>query len=182
MPSYLFLLHFDQDGSSGLSLALQEDNTKTEKVTAAGMYFLGFLVHQLDQTANLPAAAKDPDAASFKKLDILQPCEITELKAGTHTFAVYGQFFSFCSVHVLYFSILIWVNFFVSVTFLLGDNFFFLKSASCTIEFLCAAPFKEEKENLRAVEAHSDGKIFELCLIARLLEIIHMLLQDKNHE
>ncbi|XP_044482836.1 chaperone protein dnaJ 16-like isoform X2 [Mangifera indica] len=152
MPSYLFLLHFDQDGSSGLSLALQEDNTKTEKVTAAGMYFLGFLVHQLDQTANLPAAAKDPDAASFKKLDILQPCEITELKAGTHTFAVYG------------------------------DNFFFLKSASCTIEFLCAAPFKEEKENLRAVEAHSDGKIFELCLIARLLEIIHMLLQDKNHE
>ncbi|XP_044482633.1 chaperone protein dnaJ 16-like [Mangifera indica] len=82
------------------------------------MYFLGFLVHQLDQTANLPAAAKDPDAASFKKLDILQPCEITELKAGTHTFAVYG------------------------------DYYFFLKSASCTIEFLCAAPFKEEKENL----------------------------------
>ncbi|XP_044482631.1 chaperone protein dnaJ 16-like [Mangifera indica] len=85
----ILLLYFDRDGSSGLSLALQ-DNTKTEKVTAAGMYFLGLLVHWLDQTANLLAAAKDPDAANFKKLDIFQPCEITELKAGTHTFAVYG--------------------------------------------------------------------------------------------
>lgn len=38
------------------------------------------------------AAAKDPDAGFFKKLDGFQPCEITELKAGTHVFAVYGQF------------------------------------------------------------------------------------------
>lgn len=37
-------------------------------------------------------SAKDPDAAFFKKLDGFQPCEITELKAGTHVFAVYGQF------------------------------------------------------------------------------------------
>lgn len=36
------------------------------------------------------AAAKDPDAAFFKKLDGFQPCELTELKAGTHVFAVYG--------------------------------------------------------------------------------------------
>lgn len=35
-------------------------------------------------------AAKDPDAAFFKKLDGFQPCEINELKAGTHVFAVYG--------------------------------------------------------------------------------------------
>lgn len=38
------------------------------------------------------AAAKDPDAAFFKKLDGFQPCEITELKTGIHVFAVYGQF------------------------------------------------------------------------------------------
>ena len=37
------------------------------------------------------AAAKDADAAFFKKLDGFQPCEITELKGGTHTFAVYGE-------------------------------------------------------------------------------------------
>lgn len=36
------------------------------------------------------AAAKDPDSAFFKKLDGFQPCELTELKAGTHVFAVYG--------------------------------------------------------------------------------------------
>lgn len=39
------------------------------------------------------AAAKDPDSAFFKRLDGFQPCEMTELKAGTHVFAVYGQFF-----------------------------------------------------------------------------------------
>lgn len=36
------------------------------------------------------ASAKDPDAAFFKKLDGFQPCEINEIKAGVHTFAVYG--------------------------------------------------------------------------------------------
>ena len=33
----------------------------------------------------------------------------------------------------------------------IGDNFF--KSVSYSIEVLCAAPFSEEKEKLRAVEA-----------------------------
>ena len=37
-------------------------------------------------------AAKDPDAAFFKRLEGLQPCEMSELKAGTHIFAVYGEF------------------------------------------------------------------------------------------
>ncbi|GMN41691.1 hypothetical protein TIFTF001_010911 [Ficus carica] len=115
------LLYFDQEGTSGLSLALQEDSAKTGKVTSAGMYFLCFPVYRLDQTVNSITAAKDPDAAFFKKLDGFQPCEINELKAGTHVFAVYG------------------------------DNFF--KSASYTIEAVCAEPFTEEKENLRAVEA-----------------------------
>lgn len=124
------LLYFDQEGTSGLSLALQEDGAKTGKVTSAGMYFLCFPVYRLDQTVNSITAAKDPDAAFFKKLDGFQPCEINELKAGTHVFAVYG------------------------------DNFF--KSASYTIEAVCAEPFTEEKENLRAVEAQILTKRVEL--------------------
>jgi len=36
------------------------------------------------------AIAKDPDAAFFRRLEGLQPCEVSELKAGTHIFAVYG--------------------------------------------------------------------------------------------
>ncbi|KAK3013319.1 hypothetical protein RJ639_009290 [Escallonia herrerae] len=119
--AFVQLLYFDQEENGGLNLALQEDSAKTGKVTSAGMYFLGFPVYRLDQTSNSIAAAKDPDTAFFKKLDGFQPCEITELKAGSHVFAIYG------------------------------DNFF--KSVSYTIEALCAAPFVEEKENLRAVEA-----------------------------
>lgn len=37
------------------------------------------------------AAARDPDTAFFKKLDGFQPCEINDLKAGNHVFAVYGK-------------------------------------------------------------------------------------------
>lgn len=87
------LLYFEQEDNGGLSLALQEDSAKTGKVTSAGMYFLGFPVYRLDGTVNSAAAAKDPDAAFFKKLDGFQPCEVTELKAGTHVFAVYGDNF-----------------------------------------------------------------------------------------
>ncbi|XVE84995.1 hypothetical protein DITRI_Ditri17bG0056700 [Diplodiscus trichospermus] len=124
------LLYFDLEENGGLSLALQEDSAKTGKVTSAGMYFLGFPVYHWDQTVNSVAAAKDPDMAFFKKLDGFQPCEITELKPGTHVFAVYG------------------------------DNFF--KSVSYTIEAICATPFIEGKENLRAVEAEILSKRVEL--------------------
>ncbi|KAB5537577.1 hypothetical protein DKX38_015110 [Salix brachista] len=124
------LLYFDQEESGGLSLALQEDSAKTGKITSAGMYFLCFPVYRLDHTVNSIAAAKDADAAFFKKLDGFQPCEISELKAGNHVFGVYG------------------------------DNFF--KSASYSIEALCAAPFMEEKANLRAVEAEILGKRVEI--------------------
>lgn len=124
------LLYFDQEENGGLSLALQEDSTKNGKVTSAGMYFLGFPVYRLDQTMNSIAASKDPDTSFFKKLDGFQPCELTELKAGTHIFAVYG------------------------------DNFF--KSANYTIEVLCAAPFSEEKENLRNVETQILSKRAEI--------------------
>ncbi|XP_068636453.1 chaperone protein dnaJ 16-like isoform X2 [Aristolochia californica] len=121
------LLYFEQEENGGLNLALQEDSTKMGKFTSAGMYFLCFPVYRLDQTI---AAAKDPDTAFFKKLDGFQLCEITELKGGTHIFAVYG------------------------------DNFF--KSANYTIEALCAAPFQEEKEKLRAVEEQILSKRAEL--------------------
>lgn len=45
------------------------------------------------------AMAKDPEAAFFKRLEGLQPCEMSTLKPGTHIFAVYGtSFFSFLFV------------------------------------------------------------------------------------
>jgi curved DNA-binding protein CbpA len=87
------LLYFDEEENHGLSLSLQEDSAKTGKFTSAGMYFLGFPVYRLEQTLNSAAAAKDPDAAFFKKLEGFQPCEVTELKAGTSVFAVYGDNF-----------------------------------------------------------------------------------------
>ncbi|KAI3976334.1 hypothetical protein MKX01_021876 [Papaver californicum] len=124
------LLYFEQEENGGLSLVLQEDSAKTGKVTSAGMYFLGFPVYRLEQTASSVGSAKDPDATFFRKLDGFQPCELTELKSGTHVFAVYG------------------------------DNFF--KSASYTIEVVCAAPFSEEKGQLRDVETQILSKRVEL--------------------
>ncbi|KAG8076189.1 hypothetical protein GUJ93_ZPchr0006g42363 [Zizania palustris] len=86
------LLYFELEENGGLSLALQEDSVKTGKVTSAGLYFLGFPVYRFEQ--NTPAAAaKDADSAFFKKLDSFQPCDINELKPGTHFFAVYGDNF-----------------------------------------------------------------------------------------
>ncbi|KAD2393784.1 hypothetical protein E3N88_40761 [Mikania micrantha] len=87
------LLYFDPDENGGLNLALQEDSAKKGKVTAAGMYFLGFPVYKLDQQSAKANNKKDPDAAFFKMLKGFQPCEITELKPGLHTFAVYGDNF-----------------------------------------------------------------------------------------
>ncbi|RXH79291.1 hypothetical protein DVH24_040438 [Malus domestica] len=47
----------------------------------------------MDSTLNALAMAKDPEAAFFKRLEGLQPCEVSQLKAGTHIFAVYGDNF-----------------------------------------------------------------------------------------
>ncbi|URE39491.1 DnaJ domain [Musa troglodytarum] len=85
------LLYFEQE-ENGLSLSLQEDSIKTGKVTSAGMFFLRFPVYRFDQSQSV-AIAKDPDAKFFKKLDGFQACEVNELRAGTHTFAVYGDNF-----------------------------------------------------------------------------------------
>ncbi|KAG7013010.1 Chaperone protein dnaJ 15, partial [Cucurbita argyrosperma subsp. argyrosperma] len=87
------LLYFEQDTNGGYGLALQEDSEKTGKVTSIGMYFLHFQVYKMDSTVNALAIAKDPEAAFFKRLEGLQPCEVSELKAGTHIFAVYGDNF-----------------------------------------------------------------------------------------
>ncbi|KAJ6910662.1 chaperone protein dnaJ 15-like [Populus alba x Populus x berolinensis] len=84
------LLYFEQEANGGYGLALQEDSEKTGKVTSVGMYFLHFQVYRMDSTVNALAIAKDPDAAFFRRLEGLQPCEVSELKAGTHIFAVYG--------------------------------------------------------------------------------------------
>ncbi|GMH27493.1 hypothetical protein Nepgr_029336 [Nepenthes gracilis] len=87
------LLYFEQDTNGGYGLELQEDSEKTGKVTSAGMYFLHFQVYRLDTTINALAMAKDPEAAFFKRLEGLQPCEVSEIKPGTHIFAVYGDNF-----------------------------------------------------------------------------------------
>lgn len=87
------LLYFEQEVNGGYGLALQEDSQKTGKVTSAGMYFLHFQVYRMDSTANALAMAKDPEAAFFKRLEGLQPCEVSALKSGTHIFAVYGDNF-----------------------------------------------------------------------------------------
>ncbi|XP_028757889.1 chaperone protein dnaJ 15 isoform X2 [Neltuma alba] len=71
----------------------KEDSEKTGKVTSAGMYFLHFQVYRMDSTVNALAMAKDPEAGFFKRLEGLQPCEVKELKPGTHIFAVYGDNF-----------------------------------------------------------------------------------------
>eukprot|EP01018_Ginkgo_biloba_P028318 Gb_10600 [translate_table: standard] len=134
----------------------QEDSEKAGKVTAAGMYFLHFQVYRLDPTVNALAMAKDPDAAFFKKLEGLQPCEVSELKAGTHIFAVYG------------------------------DNFF--KSASYTIEAICAKSFEESTEKLKDVEAQILAKRNELRqfeteyrkALARFQEVTNRYAQEKQ--
>ncbi|KAI3502600.1 hypothetical protein L1887_30780 [Cichorium endivia] len=87
------LLYFEQDNGGGYNLTLQEESEKTGKVTSAGMYFLHFQVYRMDSSVNALAMAKDPEAAFFKRLEGLQPCEVSELKSGTHIFAVYGDNF-----------------------------------------------------------------------------------------
>ena len=45
------------------------------------------------------AAAKDPDASFFRKLDGFQQSELTELKAGSHVFAIYGNLVLLSDIH-----------------------------------------------------------------------------------
>ena len=47
------------------------------------------------------AAAKDPDTSFFRKLDGFQQSELTELKAGSHVFAVYGNPVLLCQTFIL---------------------------------------------------------------------------------
>ncbi|CAI0553155.1 unnamed protein product [Linum tenue] len=137
-------------------LLLQEDSEKTGKVTSAGMYFLHFQVYRMDSTVNALAIAKDPDAAFFKRLEGLQPCEVSELKAGTHIFAVYG------------------------------DNFF--KTATYTIEALCAKSYEDTTERLKEIETQilrkrNDLRQFETeyrKALARFQEVTNKYTQEKQ--
>ncbi|CAN7122818.1 hypothetical protein BRARA_B01785 [Brassica rapa] len=150
------LLYFEQDSSGGYGLALQEESEKTGKVTSAGMYFLHFQVYRMDSTINALAVAKDPESAFFKRLEGLQPCEVSELKAGTHIFAVYG------------------------------DNFF--KTASYTIEALCAKTYEDTTESLKEIEAQilrkrNDLRLFETeyrKALARFQEVTNRYTQEKQ--
>ncbi|KAM4082906.1 hypothetical protein ACB094_08G016200 [Castanea mollissima] len=151
------LLYFEQDGGNlGYGLALQEDSEKTGKVTSAGMYFLHFQVYRMDSTVNALAMAKDPEAAFFKRLEGLQPCEVSELKSGTHIFAVYG------------------------------DNFF--KTATYTIEALCAKTYEDTTEKLKEIEAQILRKRNELRqfeteyrkALARFQEVTNRYSQEKQ--
>ncbi|KAF2592437.1 hypothetical protein F2Q70_00045089 [Brassica cretica] len=134
----------------------QEESEKTGKVTSAGMYFLHFQVYRMDSTVNALAAAKDPESAFFKRLEGLQPCEVSELRAGTHIFAVYG------------------------------DNFF--KTASYTIEALCAKTYEETTEKLKEIEAQilrkrNDLRQFETeyrKALARFQEVTTRYTQEKQ--
>ncbi|XP_022873594.1 chaperone protein dnaJ 15-like [Olea europaea var. sylvestris] len=90
--SWLLLL-LESEESREDERHIQEDSEKTGNVTSAGMYFLHFQVYRMDSTINALAMAKDSEASFFKRLDGLQPCEVSELKAGTHIFAVYGDNF-----------------------------------------------------------------------------------------
>ncbi|GAA0175145.1 chaperone [Lithospermum erythrorhizon] len=78
------LLYFAPESNGGYGFALQEDSEKTGKVTSAGMYFLHFQVYRMDSNVNALAIVRDPEAAFFKRLEGLQPCEVSELKAGIH--------------------------------------------------------------------------------------------------
>jgi hypothetical protein len=100
-------------------------------------------------------SSKDSDGAFFKRLDSFQPCDIHELKPGTHFFAVYG--IPPCS---LLQRLLTEVAGNFSLLFVSGDNFF--KSASYTIEVACGESFPAEKEKLRNVEAKILAKRAEL--------------------
>ncbi|KAF2588621.1 hypothetical protein F2Q70_00040401 [Brassica cretica] len=77
---------------SSSKIKFKEDSRRTGKITCAGMYFL-FPVYSLDHAITSMAQEKNPETALFKSLDGFQQCEVTELKAGTHIFAVYGDNF-----------------------------------------------------------------------------------------
>ncbi|KAJ6721165.1 DNAJ DOMAIN (PROKARYOTIC HEAT SHOCK PROTEIN) [Salix viminalis] len=110
----------------------------------------------MDSTVNALAIAKDPDAAFFKRLEGLQPCEVSELKAGTHIFAVYG------------------------------DNFF--KTATYTIEALCAKTYEDNTEKLKDIETQILRKRNELRqfeteyrkALARFQEVTNRYSQEKQ--
>ncbi|CAH2047503.1 unnamed protein product [Thlaspi arvense] len=71
----------------------KEDSKKTGKLSTAGLYFFGFPVYRFDHRVNSRALSRDPETGFFKRLDAFQPFEITELKPGSHVFAVYGDNF-----------------------------------------------------------------------------------------
>lgn len=95
-------------------------------------------------------------------------------------FMVSAFFYAQCCLLCLFIGIMLhryWILY--AVKFLLGDNFF--KSANYTIEALCAAPFSEEKENLRNIESQILTKRAEISKfeteyreVCTLTQALHM--------
>eukprot|EP01018_Ginkgo_biloba_P004021 Gb_19967 [translate_table: standard] len=81
----------DKKANGEYRLALQEGSGKVGKVTDAEINFLHFQVYRLDPTVNVLAMVEV--VALFKKLKGLQPCKVSEIKVGTHIFAVCGDKF-----------------------------------------------------------------------------------------
>ena len=101
--------------------------------------------------------AKDPDAALFGKLDSLQPCEVSELRGGTHIFAVYGRGRGGGCQGRCHRRGCETVGGGVEVA---GDNFF--KNTPYSLEVVDAREEKEAKQRLRDVEEQLVTKRNEL--------------------
>ncbi|XLT86291.1 chaperone protein dnaJ 15 isoform X1 [Arachis duranensis] len=100
------------------------------------------------------AMAKDPKRTFFKRLEGLQPCEVSELKAGTHIFAVYGLNNLFLLYHSLLSRAIFVTQKYIntnSTCYHLGDNFF--KTASYTIKAVCAKSYEDTTQKLKNIEA-----------------------------
>lgn len=106
--------------------------------------------------------AKDPEAAFFKRLEGLQPCEVSALKAGTHIFAVYGLSLFFWVPLFKYYMVFVEEKLRLCTSTLncTGDNFF--KTASYTIEALCTRSYEDTTHSLKDIEAQILRKRVEL--------------------
>eukprot|EP00884_Botryococcus_braunii_P022977 jgi/Botrbrau1/9363/Bobra.354_2s0019.1 len=86
------LLVFERTGEGPWELLLQEDSVKVRKgITLAGLFFLPFQTLRIGPKPSPLELAEDPEAALFKRLDVMEPRETASLRPGTLLIAVYGD-------------------------------------------------------------------------------------------
>ncbi|XLR10979.1 hypothetical protein S83_038917, partial [Arachis hypogaea] len=100
------------------------------------------------------AMAKDPERAFFKRLEGLQPCEVSE---GTPLKNLFFLYHSLLSRVIFVTQKYINTN---STCYHLGDNFF--KTASYTIEVVCEKSYEDTTQKLNDIEAQISRKRNEL--------------------